>query len=1190
MKQRMLAIAAAACIAIPSLPVGLVDEIKVSAAGELGAITADYAELLGCSVVLDAGISLNYVLAVGASMDANMLNSAYMEFQIGSDETTKQTVYLKNLTPQTIQEKTCYIIPYRIVARQMNDTVSAKLVINDSLQSDAFNYSIKEYADVILAEDSTYSPASKRIVRAMLDYGTSSQKFFSYQTDAPANGGSDLSNVPSEVPESYKIQQTGTIPEGLQYYGMSLLLRSNIGMRQYFMLSEGHDISEYKFSYMDNGSVVPVTPELNGDLYYVEIPDIPAKELTTAFPVSIGSGYTVTACALSYATESYAQGNAKLDEVLRAMYGYNLSAVDYDTYMSYTLDELDGLVINEVVSSNASGFKDSNGNYPDWVEIYNGTEEKLPIEGIGLSEGKKKKFKFVFEEGKWIEPGEHIVVFCDEDEEDNLLNGEYHASFKLSADGETVYLTHPDYGQIDEVVVPALDADVAYGREYDGSENFITLQPTPREKNSTANAILVVPEPTFSKEAGFYTEAFDLEISLPTDAPSGTKIIYTLDGSEPTLENGTQVDNQAVIPITDMATAKNFLSAQKNYCINEGTRQPDNFTPSDENVPKAVVVKAACMKLDSKNQPVLSHTTTHTYFINKENILGTGMHVISLVSDPDNFIDPETGIFVTGNMYDDYLESANGQFEYESYDPKNPTNYNQRGRDWEREVTMQVFKDGTLQYSDNVGLRVSGNATRSYVQKSLNLYARKDYGNSKIKYAFFPNLVDINGKAIDSFDKLTLRNGGNDFDKARIRDDIIHEMSGDLAFDTLAKCDTLVFIDGEFWGYYSLQEKLDEEYVSSHYDIKTGNITVLKCGDDPAEYNDYIREYLDYAKLAATLDMTDPDNYAEFCSKVDIDNFIDYVTTEAYICNYDWANELHTNNWFMWRSNEADPENKYADQKWRFSLYDTEFSTELYEGDSRNCADTNFFDIIKRCTEEGNLGQIFLQLIKNTDFATKFETRYKEIGHANFNAGKVNPAIDERTKRLADAIEMTNARFGISAMNEGEMNRLKDFFTNRYDHAVFWLEILLGKASYPDQGTLVDGNIEWGFSNGGVSSYKKLENGTGFQVVVDETGSDTWSIQARHGGFTLYNTCTYKVSYTLQTTDGAEIIAYVMMDGGAYDEYLTKKYTGAVNQEITEQFTMNSTCQNARISFDFTAPGTYTITNVKLERVNTPTE
>ena len=640
-------------------------------------------------------------------------------------------------------------------------------------------------------------------------------------------------------------------------------------------------------------------------------------------------------------------------------------------------------------------------------------------------------------------------------------NSLYSSATKLSADGETVYLTHPDYGQIDEVVVPALDADVAYGREYDGSEVFITLQPTPREKNSTANAILVVPEPTFSKEAGFYTDAFDLEISLPTDAPSGTKIIYTLDGSEPTLENGTQVDNQAVIPITDMATAKNNLSNYKTFSIG------GNFTPSDENVPKAVVVKAACMKLDSKNQPVLSHTTTHTYFINKENILGTNMHVISLVSDPDNFIDPETGIFVTGSMYDSYLESVNGKSEFESYDPKNPTNYNQRGRDWEREVTMQVFKDGTLQYSDNVGLRVSGNATRSYVQKSLNLYARKDYGNSKIKYAFFPNLVDINGKAIDSFDKLTLRNGGNDFDKARIRDDIIHEMSGNLAFDTLAKCDTLVFIDGEFWGYYSLQEKLDEEYVSSHYDIKTGNITVLKCGDDPAEYNDYIREYLDYAKLAATLDMTDPDNYAEFCSKVDIDNFIDYVATEAYIGNYDWANELGTNNWFMWRSNEADPENKYADQKWRFSLYDTEFSTAIYN-DSRDSVDSNFFDIIKRCTEEGNLGQIFLQLIKNTDFATKFETRYKEIGHANFNAGKVNPAIDARTERLADAIEMTNARFGISAMNEGEMNRLKDFFTNRYDHAVFWLEILLGKASYPEhfhslylQAPKHSGSIHW---------------------------------------------------------------------------------------------------------------------------------
>ena len=42
-----------------------------------------------------------------------------------------------------------------------------------------------------------------------------------------------------------------------------------------------------------------------------------------------------------------------------------------------------------------------------------------------------------------------------------------------------------------------------------------------------------VPAPEFSVEAGFYEEAFELVLT----APEGTEIYYTLDGSEPDMDN-----------------------------------------------------------------------------------------------------------------------------------------------------------------------------------------------------------------------------------------------------------------------------------------------------------------------------------------------------------------------------------------------------------------------------------------------------------------------------------------------------------------------------------------------------------------------------------------------------------------------------------------------------------------------------
>ncbi len=135
----------------------------------------------------------------------------------------------------------------------------------------------------------------------------------------------------------------------------------------------------------------------------------------------------------------------------------------------------------------------------------------------------------------------------------------------------------------------------------------------------------------------------------------------------------------------------------------------------------------------------------------------------------------------------------------------NPTNYNCEGREWERPCNIQVFEGGKLKFTEDVGVRISGNWTTAFPQKSLTFYARRDYGSNKMQYDFFEGAAaDADGAKIKEYKKVTLRNGGNDFDHARIRDDLNQSLAAGLHMGTQAKYDYIVFLDGEFWGYYCM--------------------------------------------------------------------------------------------------------------------------------------------------------------------------------------------------------------------------------------------------------------------------------------------------------------------------------------------------------------------------------------------------
>ena len=118
-----------------------------------------------------------------------------------------------------------------------------------------------------------------------------------------------------------------------------------------------------------------------------------------------------------------------------------------------------GLRISEVMSDNTSALPDENGNFGDWVEVVNTSDVALNLKNVGLSD-RSDRIAFLFPDTV-LGAGERIVVFCD-DVNRTEENGRFHAKFKLSSYGETLFLFDTNGVAIDQVTVPVLNADESY--------------------------------------------------------------------------------------------------------------------------------------------------------------------------------------------------------------------------------------------------------------------------------------------------------------------------------------------------------------------------------------------------------------------------------------------------------------------------------------------------------------------------------------------------------------------------------------------------------------------------------------------------------------------------------------------------------------------------------------------------------
>ena len=311
-----------------------------------------------------------------------------------------------------------------------------------------------------------------------------------------------------------------------------------------------------------------------------------------------------------------------------------------------------------------------------------------------------------------------------------------------------------------------------------------------------------------------------------------------------------------------------------------------------------------------------------TYFVTTGDLkYYEDLNIISLITNPENLFDPDYGIYVTGTQYQNWKKSPQYDPNQNPWDKNGICNYYSRGAEWEREGSVTFFEKGKIVIEQNIGIRIKGASTRNNPGKSFNLLAKKKYGKDSFDYPILPDNFDIDGNLISSYKAISIRSV---YEETRARDKFAIEIINprrNLA--TTNQKNAVLFLDGEYWGYYVIQEKMDAEFMENNYHVPKKDVAMIKEGENeegPKEETDIFNHFCEnYSQK----DLTDSKNYEDVKNFIDIDSMIEHYAAGIYLGTTDWPGQ----NQGVWRNYGKKIEgNIYGDGKWRFMTFDLDYT------------------------------------------------------------------------------------------------------------------------------------------------------------------------------------------------------------------------------------------------------------------------
>ncbi|MBN1220385.1 MAG: lamin tail domain-containing protein [Anaerolineae bacterium] len=457
------------------------------------------------------------------------------------------------------------------------------------------------------------------------------------------------------------------------------------------------------------------------------------------------------------------------------------------------------LIINEFLADNGSGLTDEDGDYSDWIEIYNRGRSAVNLGGWALTDDPVQPQKWPLPD-KTLGSDEYLLVFASGKNRTSTEPGAVlHTNFKLSRTGEFLALHNIIEDRFMDAIEPQYPEqfrNTSYGR-YGDDLNFAFLtHPTPGFTNDITSVRLDTVAPVqFSVERGLYNGP--LSVTLTSTSPGAT-IRYTTDGSTPSETNGAVYTEPIPVDTTTLLRAAAFNANSRPSVVETHSyifldnvlsqpAAPAGF-PTHWGTQLSVsqgLVSGSLMATDYEMDPAIVHDPEFKNMLKKGL---TSIPTLSLVMDGQSF---------------DHLYT----------DPED------RGKSSEQPVSVEfISPDGSeTGFLINAGIRPQGDPTSP--KQSFRLLFKGEYGASKLVYPLFSD------SSVTQFDSLVLLPGGNDsfagtsateLDFTYVRNPWLR--ASQLAMTNLGPHDRFVhlYLNGLYWGVYNLTERPDASFMASY--------------------------------------------------------------------------------------------------------------------------------------------------------------------------------------------------------------------------------------------------------------------------------------------------------------------------------------------------------------------------------------
>jgi len=324
--------------------------------------------------------------------------------------------------------------------------------------------------------------------------------------------------------------------------------------------------------------------------------------------------------------------------------------------------------------------------------------------------------------------------------------------------------------------------------------------------------------------------------------------------------------------------------------------------------------------------------------------------------------------------------------------------------------------DGSEAFNVNAGIRISGGCSRTYAQKSFNVYMRRNtYGSGAIDYPLFA------GRENEIYERIKLRNSGQDYLRTMFRDGLVQTLLWDkIDMDLLGYQPTTLYLNGEFWGIYNIREKVNRYFIASHHDVHKDSIDLLEHrGIRKRGSKKHYQRLIQFLKKN---DLSNSANFAWVASQMEIDNFIDYQITQIYFDNQDAGGNIK-----YWRP-------QTPNGKWRWILYDTDWGYSLHQKKAWKNNSLAFH------TEPNGPSWpnpswstlILRKLLKNEEFQHRFLNRFADRLNTSFTPSVTEQKIEEFYINLKPEISRHLRRWRKSKkVWEAQVQLLRNFAAER---------------------------------------------------------------------------------------------------------------------------------------------------------------